>query len=418
MRVLHVVHGFAEESPAGTELHVRELARRQASAAGGGHAAAIFARTHSGEAADLSVAELPSDGTVRRFGFLNRGRAGTSFLGRDDLPPAARAFEQVVDIVRPDVVHVHHLAGLSARILPLAKRAGARVVLTLHDHALACPRGRRVRSDLAPCPTLDRNRCAACVRPAWIEAVRAPTLRSLIGVFRPGEGRRLFAVRDLVLRDALSSVDCFLAPSRSAADLFREFFDPGPALSVLPHGSIEVVRTAPPEFPQGRPAVLGFFGAPHPTKGITVLAEAVRRLGSAVRLVLHGPANATEVGELERRFAIRCELAGPYAPERLSDRMDAVDVVVIPSLFPETFSLTLREAWAHRKPAVVSRVGALAEAAGNDERALTAIPGDAESLFEAVLRATTDQSLFLRLTGPFSEEPRSAALDRTTAQYV
>lgn len=417
MRVLHVVHGFAEESPAGTELHVRALSRRQASAAGGGHVAAVFARTRVGDGADLSLAELAPDGPVRRFGFLNRGRAGRSFLGRDDLPAAVRAFERVLGIFRPDVVHVHHLAGLSLGVLPAAKRSGAKLVLTVHDHALACPRGRRVRLDLASCPTLDRARCAACVRPALVEGLRAPSLRSLIGMLTPGEGRRLFAVRDRFVREALASVDRFLAPSRSAAELFREFFDPGAALVVLPHGSPDLVWAQPPLFPEGRPVVVGYFGDDHPTKGVQVLIEAVRRLESGVRLAWHGLGAGDAVRRAEESLPGRFEYAGPYAPEELSARMDAVDVVAIPSLFPETFSLTLREAWAHRKPAVVARVGALAEAAGDDVRALTARPGDAEDFSRALDRLSSERELFQRLTGPFADEPRALALDRTTAGY-
>lgn len=420
MRVLHVVHGFVEDAPAGTERHAAELAARQASAEGGGHDVALFARVRRPQEPDFGLCDDGTRDGVRRFAFNHLGRRALSFRERDDLPAAVAAFERAADAFRPDVVHVHHLAGLSLGIVAAAKRRGARVALTLHDHALACPRGRRVRPDLAPCPTLDRDRCARCVRPAWIEAARAPDrFAALCRAFRPGESRRLFDARDAFVRAALAEVDVFLAPSRSAAELFREFFDPGPRLAVVPHGSPAGVAAAPPPPPtSGRCVRVGFFGAPHPTKGAHVVAAAVPLLRAPPQFVVHGAATDAERRRLKTLAGGRASFPGPYRADEFASRMADVDVVVVPSLFPETFNLTMREAWACRRPVVVSRVGALVEAVGAaEERGLTAPPGDVGAWARTLDRLRGDPALFARLTGPFADPPRAAALDAATAAY-
>src|SRR5205823_953201 len=61
---------------------------------------------------------------------------------------------------RPDVVHTHHLAGLSAAPVTAAVGAGVPVVATLHDHALFCVYGILRRPDGSICPE-PCGRCAA-----------------------------------------------------------------------------------------------------------------------------------------------------------------------------------------------------------------------------------------------------------------
>src|SRR5262249_28346882 len=149
----------------------------------------------------------------------------------------------------------------------------------------------RIRLDLDPCPVLDRRRCDACVRPAWIEAARSPErVRALLGLLRPGEGRRLFARRDAHLRANLERVSVFIAPSRSAASLVLEV-DPGARerMRVIPHGLPREDRPAPmPPLAPGDPLVVGCFGAVIPSKGVGVLADAAALAGGRVRVVING----------------------------------------------------------------------------------------------------------------------------------
>ena len=45
-----------------------------------------------------------------------------------------RIFLRLIAQWRPDVIHAHHMAGLSLGILQLARAHGIRIALTLHDH--------------------------------------------------------------------------------------------------------------------------------------------------------------------------------------------------------------------------------------------------------------------------------------------
>src|SRR5919198_54913 len=58
---------------------------------------------------------------------------------------------RAVRAARPDVVHTHNLPGLSTAVWGAAAAAGARVVHTLHDYYLLCPRVTLVAPSGDPC---------------------------------------------------------------------------------------------------------------------------------------------------------------------------------------------------------------------------------------------------------------------------
>lgn len=79
-------------------------------------------------------------------------------------PAMDRLFTTVLDEVRPDVLHVHHLLHHSINYLHIARRRGLPVVFTLHDYWLSCPNlGQRMRADLEVCHEVDPGQCADCI---------------------------------------------------------------------------------------------------------------------------------------------------------------------------------------------------------------------------------------------------------------
>jgi glycosyltransferase involved in cell wall biosynthesis len=330
-------------------------------------------------------------------------------------------FRAVADERSPGVVHVHHLAGLSLGYLRIAKEVGARVVLTLHDYFLACPRGQRIRPDLDLCRAIDRHRCAGCVHPLRKNLLRGRRrLSTLLSWIGGHGGARILEDLDHEIRGALEHVDAFIAPSQRALEIFREFYPGGGEEHVLPHGLPPV--QAPPRslLPGDRPLRVGFIGSLMTTKGIQVLDAAARLLDPGrFSFHVHGtPAKIAALRPPMRRLRSGpLRLHGPYPPRDLRRILDGLDVIVIPSLWEETFSLALREAWQMRLPAVVSDIGALGEAAGDDERALRVAPGDPAALAAALRRLAADPDLHRRLTGPFAVDSVATLARRLEPVY-
>lgn len=147
----------------------------------------------------------------------------------------------------------------------------------------------------------------------------------------------------------------------------------------------------------GAPAVpaIGFLGRVTVEKGVDVLAAAVERLtqsGREVRLLIAGEARFAAdddpAGPALARLGDRVERLGWVAPEVL---LGQVDLLVVPSVVPESFGLVVAEALAARCPVVVTDVGALPEVLG-ESCIRPARPGDPADLARAI-REALDEDL-------------------------
>ncbi|MGC9330060.1 MAG: glycosyltransferase, partial [Candidatus Hinthialibacter sp.] len=91
--------------------------------------------------------------------------AYASFEETYENPFIEKAFAECLDDFRPDIVHFHHLLGLSFGCVRICKERGVPVVFTLHDYWLTCPRGggQRFRGEGQVCHEVDESLCAECI---------------------------------------------------------------------------------------------------------------------------------------------------------------------------------------------------------------------------------------------------------------
>jgi O-antigen biosynthesis protein len=177
-------------------------------------------------------------------------------------------------------------------------------------------------------------------------------------------------------------------------------------LRVRPHPVGTGEKVASSEVRRGRP-VLGVLGNLAPHKGAGVTAEISRRLAEmgdpAPDLVL--------IGNLDPayRLASRHRCHGTYAPDQIADLIRRYGIThwLIPSIWPETFSFTTREALATGLPVLCFDLGAQADAARAQPNGLVLPLGntDAENV-ETVLRALVKSAA--------ASEPPATAMDRGT----
>jgi len=147
------------------------------------------------------------------------------------------------------------------------------------------------------------------------------------------------------------------------------------------------------------PARIGFVGTPVWHKGLHVLVDAVRKL-PADRFVLavHGDTSVFPdyIESLRRRSrGLQVEFAGAFPREQAEAVYDALDVLVVPSIWLENSPLVVHEAFMAGVPVVASRIGGLADLIQHDHNGLLFEPGNAESL-AATLRALLEDPALLR----------------------
>lgn len=306
-------------------------------------------------------------------------------------PVAAESFAEFLAATRPDVVHAHSIQALGGGILHAARDAGVPVVLTMHDWWWLCPCLFR----LSPAGTV----CSPIVRPERCS----------------GQGTD-FLDRRAALDAAIACADRILVPSAYLRDnLIANGFDAS-------HVSVQENGTPPPgrvrdrsrdAYDPSRPLRAVFLGgAGNREKGLGVLLEAACLLPPGV--VVHAHAvSGDDVAPYRDRLAGRLVHHAPFPAERLDDVLEDADVVVIPSLMRESFSLVAREALVRGVPVVTSDCGGPEEVVRDGDNGLVVPTGVASALAAALTRLAHDRALLARLAA--APRPRLATPDEQAA---
>lgn len=326
------------------------------------HVSHAWSEGGSGLYADALVNECGRQGVAsERFGPADvpagRGRGFTTSFSNAAAEAAFTACLRGVDLV-----HFHHLSGLSMALPTLARAAGAAVVVTLHDYWLRCARGQLMNLVDKRCPGPSERRCAACLAPHLWAPLPAPVANRLPP--RPAP----VAARELAWTSIVASTAVFLTPSAHAARRM------GVAAEITP---LPLLRSVPPApAPPPGPVRFLFLGSWIPTKGPDVALDAFASLpAGAATLRMVGPSppwrGSTAWSEALRTRAqstpgVSAPGAVPHAAV-IAELHDA-DVLLVPSTWEETGSLVANEAQAAGLRVLASDLGGLAEVAPTARR--------------------------------------------------
>src|SRR5262245_513008 len=301
-------------------------------------------------------------------------------------PGVERMVGEVLDLERPDVVHVHHWLMLTGNLVEIAARRGIPSVVTLHDAYSSCPRCYRVRRGGEACDRdLSVASCLDCV-PRFGHEPEAEVR----------EGIALFADQ---MRAELGMARAVVVAADATADLIasRAGF-PRERIDVLPLGYRPRFSGRAPAAPPaaGAPFRFGTWGHLDRRKGVLVAIDAMRRAAEArpaapIALEMLGafatPALEAELRERARGLPVRFH--GPY--DYAAIEAAGLHAGLFPATCFETFGLVLDECFELGLPCIVSDLGAPPRRAGG--AALVVPAGDAGALAAAMIRLATEPGL-------------------------
>jgi glycosyltransferase involved in cell wall biosynthesis len=293
-------------------------------------------------------------------------------------PALVRRLQELVEEVRPDVIHAH--GWILNSCLSLVLPRSTTLVVTLHDYGLVCAKKTLIERDRldSMCRGPKLSRCLGCATD-YYGAVKGPALTlGLHHSRRRWDRVSMFMPISSIVRsaslDGLPPEKICQIPSFVADTVFADA-ERGPRPTFLP----------------SEPFVL-FVGALGEHKGLGLLAEAHRRMQVAAPLAVIGSVRSDTrelVGTAERPVVVRTGV-----PHReIMACFAASAVAVAPSRWQEPLGLVAIEAMAAGTPVVVTRVGALPEVVTDHVTGLVVEPGDAGALARALDRIVSDPAL-------------------------
>jgi glycosyltransferase involved in cell wall biosynthesis len=369
MRVLIVLHQFLPEFNSGTERFAYNVAR---SAQRAGHFVEVLTCAvdeHKWEkSAHPLLLQACADGIPVTA--LPRRLVGRRADFDLTLPPAPgrEAFAEFFFNREFDVCHVVHTMRMYGALEWLMRKQLPYVV-SLTDFYLMCYRVNLVKAVGGLCagPRQGRACASSCAVPE----------------FSDGELAERYAVAKTVLANASAVIAC----SEFVADAFRREFT-GLSIKTQAHGvDLPLWQAAGCTAVPGRrksEVTLGYLGTLAEEKGVRTLVDGFAQLAAAhMRLRLVGnPGGSKELqdylhhmAESDPRISVEAGVSFAEAPDVLA----SFDVVCIPSLVPETFSLVLHEAFAAGLPVIVSDIGNLGAVVRERQCGALVRPGSKEA---------------------------------------
>src|SRR5215216_4609040 len=235
MRVLLVSHRFPPDSLGGVERYTQMLATELVQE--GDHVSVVTRRFGPTRSVPEMLCEQLADGTmIYRLvgGELHPDR----FLVHHER--LEQLFLDAIVEVAPDVVHVNHLIGLAPRLVEIAHRQRAAVVLTLHDFYFACPLVHLQKTSGELCRGPDGGR--ECARTCFAHEGEGATVR--------------WGLRTVYFRRLLAAAERVITPSQYVGSYFRAFGANPSRLRVLPNG-ISIAPSIRPVRAHGAPKMGG-----------------------------------------------------------------------------------------------------------------------------------------------------------------
>lgn len=301
----------------------------------------------------------------------------TAFFGGIYSRSGVRDFEQFLQDFQPDVVHIHEVFPLiSPWILPRCTAAGIPVVMTCYDFRITCPVATHHNKN---------GICHACnggkEYNALINNCRGSIPESLAFSLRSGVATRFRLFTDHISR--------FVVLSEFSKQWIEQKAGVAPERVATIPLAIPAPDTGITDPTDG--AYIGYAGRFVPEKGVELLIEACRRANLPLRLA----------GDSMQHPAIKpgddVECVATPTPESLVEFYRGARVLVVASLWEETFATVLSEAKSHGVPVIAPRIGAMPDLVVDDVTGLLFETGNVEELTEKISRIWNDKALCRRL---------------------
>lgn len=355
--------------------------------------------------------------SVRRLN-VNWGKAKQPNRYLYDNPVLAEHVKAFLEAFRPDIVHIASMYTLSASMVRVIKDLNVPIVFTLSDYWTICPRHTLMQYSGELCNgQVSSQTCQNCLMSEsrlyrlfggvipqpmltelYYQLIRQPALAKHIpGML--GWGINIEERRQTIF-EAMQHIDLALAPSAFTRDIFVGAGITN-KIEVWHHGNdLTWLKAYKPRQEDGK-IHIGYIGQIHRLKGIHLLIDAFQacNLDDRFQLYVYGNVDtSSEYGAyLHTRAASNTSIhfPGRFTRDKLPEVLGNIDVLVVPSIWPEVAGLVVQEAFAAKIPVIASHMGGLPEFVGDNKGGMIFNPSHPHELEQILLRIANGGTNYL-----------------------
>ncbi|MCK4576137.1 glycosyltransferase family 4 protein [candidate division WOR-3 bacterium] len=339
-----------------------------------------------------------------------------------------KVFEDYLDKIQPDVVHFQHTIGLSSSLIHVALERNLKPIVTIRDFWYLCPRiklltfyehvcrGPEYGLNCYYCHQVKKSQTQKLLISKKMQIIISAKVPSFIKRYIKDkmstkkhynfvkEARDIlpFLIRYQYITETLKSASYVISPSNFLKYFYVEKIGIRPSkIIVIPHGIIPF-KTEKRKISIGKTIYFGFLGPPRREKGAHLLLEAFKKMPlQKAKLIIWGRDWQKISKQIESSKNII--LKGEYSSEDLGEVFSSFDVLIIPSIWEETFSFVAHEAFAAKTPVIASDIGVFNEIIQDGENGLLFKVNDARSLYNCIMKIIEKTELIDKFTQNIKE---------------
>lgn len=281
---------------------------------------------------------------------------------------ARRRMRELLEHVRPRIAHAHNIYHhLSPSILPMLRKRGIPVVMTIHDLKLACP-AYTMMADNRPCERCRGGKIHNVAVHRCIKGSLALSSLVMLETFV----HRLFRLYE-------ANVSRFVVPSRFVLEKLVQWGWPRDRFAYIPN-FVDLERFRPG-------AEIGdrfvYCGRLDNLKGVGTLVRAAALARQPLTLAGRGPEDV-RLRKLSEELGADVRFLGHLTKDALVAVIQSARAIVIPSECNENAPLALLEGYAAGRPVIGSRIAGIPELVREQETGVLYPAGDVEALAAAL----------------------------------
>lgn len=292
----------------------------------------------------------------------------------------SEVYRRLLDDFAPQVVHIHSIQGIGFSFFEQVNRRGIRCIFSTHDYYPICLKCNFINQAGEVCSGPSAERCAVCNQATGLTRNKNMVMQS--AAYRLLKNTRIVKkLRDRVKSEAsneagdllqarpvpkgvregyknaidinhriIEMADVIHANSALAGKIYSSAF-PESDIRVIPITHAGINRCAD-DRKQSGVFRIGYVGGANVYKGYKVLFKALSKLPETMEWELHFFGTKPDVSTQARDE--RIQYLGFYQSDQAADVFRDMDVLVVPSIWPETFGFVVVEALSAGTPVICS----------------------------------------------------------------